>query len=199
MGMYGWNQIWKGHAGLDILGYLPVSKHFEACAALEVHSPKVFAATVTARPKFGLAVGEIFLDASAHYRQLGMYSIADFSLAASVGYRMDYVSVQVGITPHFTFDLDSGQSISEPLNMLYRLSVNVRPATSRWNAGAGVANYTDYEYERTWEPMYFFDGHYDVNDKLSVLARVDLKPAGAFHLAAQFWGVAVRAGVGYKF
>jgi len=28
---------------------------------------------------------------------------------------------------------------------------------------------------------------------------VDLKPAGAFHINAKFWGCAVRAGVKFKF
>ncbi|MDO5321106.1 MAG: hypothetical protein Q4F39_01800 [Bacteroidia bacterium] len=203
MGMYGWNETWQSHGGVDVTGYLPVSRHFEATAAMEVHGPKTFAVTATARPKFKLPVGELFIDGSVHYRALASYGISDFNLAASVGWRIDYVSVQLGVTSHFTHDLEKGtgrsEDISEPLNLLYRVSFNVRPATSRWNAGGGIANYTDFEYERTWEPMYFLDGHYDVNDRFSVLCRFDLKPAGAFHLTAGFWGASARAGVRYSF
>ena len=199
MGMYGWNETWRNHFGADITGFIPLSRNFEADAAMEVHSPKTFSATVTARPKFPLGTGEIFIDASANYRLHGSYEIADLNLAASAGYRMEYVSAQVGIISHFTMDLEQRQNVTEPLNLLYRIAFNIRPSDSRWNAGGGVANYTPFEYERTWEPMYFLHGLYKVNGNISALLRCDLKPAGAFHLNAQFWGIAFRAGVDYKF
>lgn len=204
MGMYGWNETWHSHGGIDVVGYMPFSRHFEATAAAEIHNPSTFALTATARPKFPLAVGEIFIDGSLYYRAHASYGIADFTVAGSVGYRMDYVSVQVGATSHFTFDLNrkntgKSETIVEPLNLLYRVAFNVRPASSRWNAGGGIANYTDFEYERTWGPMYFLDGHFDVNDNLTVLARFDLKPTGVFHQVAEFWGAAFRAGVKYSF
>lgn len=204
MGMYGWNETWLSHGGIDVVGYLPFSRHFEATAALEVHSPGTFAVTATARPKFQLPVGEFFIDGSVHDRIHASYGISDFNIALSVGYRMDYVSIQVGAASHFIFDLGKkgdGKSgtIVEPLNLLYRVSFNVRPSSSRWNAGGGIANYTDFEYERTWGPMYFLDGHFDVNDRLSVLGRFDLKPTGVFHQVAEFWGAAFRAGVKYSF
>jgi len=199
MGMYGWNETWRSHGGVDVIGFLPVSRHFEANAAMEAHSPKTFAATLNARPKFHLPVGELFLEGTFHFRNLGSYGIADLDLAASLGYRMDYVSAQVGVISHFTLDTEKGRNISEPLNLLYRIAVNVRPYTSRWNIGAGAANFTDFEYERSWEPMYFLIGHYDINERMSVLARADLKPAGAFHLTAGFWGIAFRAGLKISF
>lgn len=203
-GAYVWNETWKSHGGIDAIGFFPINQHFEATASMEYLSPKVFSATVTARPKFPLPVGEIFLDGSVHYRQFFCYSTADFTLAASAGYRMDYVSAQFGLSNHTILDLErdknsASQNVSEPFNLLYRVSFNVRPATSRWNAGGGAANYTDFEYERTWEPMFFLNGHYDIDNHLTVLLRSDLKPAGAFHLNAQFWGIAVRAGVKYSF
>jgi len=199
LGMYGWNQTWRNHGGLDVIGYLPVSRHFEASASMELHSPNTFSITATASPKFKLPVGEIFIDGTIHYRQMCIWGTADLNLAASVGYRMDYVSAQIGFTPHFTLDLEQHRHITEPINMLYRLSVNVRPCSSRWNAGAGVANYTDFEYERTCEPMFFINGHFDINERFSIPARLDIKPAGAFHLTAQFWGISFRTGVKYTF
>lgn len=203
-GVYGWNDTWKSHGGIDAIGYFPINQHFEATASAEYLSPKVFATTVTARPKFPLPVGEIFLDGSVHYRQLSCYKTADFILAASVGYRMDYVSVQFGLASHTTLDLErdkgtASQNVSEPFNLLYRVAFHIRPATSRWNFGGGAANYTDFEYERTWEPMFFLDGLIGIDDHFSVLLRGDLKPAGAFHLNAQFWGIAFRAGIKYTF
>ena len=203
-GMYGWNETWQSHGGTDLKGEFPINPHFEACAAAEFITPGIFSVGATARPKFPLKTGELFLDGTLHFRNLAPYGIADFDIAASFGYRMDYVSVQAGIISHYTIDTErdnngTSENVSEPINLLYKVYFNVRPSTSRWNAGAGVANYTDYEYERTWEPMYFIHAHYDFDSRLSLLFRTDLKPAGAFHLNAQFWGVAVRAGIKYTF
>lgn len=204
MGMYGWNETWHNYGGVDIAAVLPAGGWFEAAVAAEVHNPKTYAVTATARPKINLKAGAIFLDCSAHYRAHASYGTADFNLAASAGYRMDYFSVQIGATSHFTYDLErknggKSENISEPLNLLYRASFNVRPASSRWNVGGGVANYTDYEYERTWVPMFFLDGRFDIDERLSVLCRFDLKSAGTFHGTAEFWGAAFRAGVRYSF
>lgn len=201
-GLYGWNDSWKHHGGFDISGFLPVSRHFEATAAAEYHNPGTFAVTATARPKFHLGKGDLFIDGSAHFRAHASYGIADFNIAVSAGYRMDYFSIQAGATTHFTFDLErkgKSDTIIEALNLLYKVRFNVRPATSRWNLGGGIANYTDYEYERTWVPMLFIDGHFNVSDSIALLWRFDFKPAGTFHQAAEFWGAAVRVGAKYSF
>ena len=68
MGLYGWNKTWQSHAGLDLTGCVRVGNHFDVIAAAEVHNPKTFAVTATARPYFQLGVGEVFFDGSTHYR-----------------------------------------------------------------------------------------------------------------------------------
>lgn len=204
MGIYGWNETWHNYGGLDIIGYLPFSNHVEATVAAEVHNPKTAAITATVRPKFHLGTGVIFIDGSIHYRTHISYGIADFNIAASMGYRMNYFCIQLGATSHLIFDLErkameKSGTVSEPLNLLYRVAFHVRPDKSGWNIGGGISNYTDFEYERTWLPMFFLDGHLDFNERLSVLCRADLKPAGTFHGTAEFWGASVRAGVKYTF
>lgn len=204
VGLYGWNETRKGYAGADIVGYMPFCKYFEATAAVEGSGPGIYSLSATARPKYQLPVGELFADGSAHYRNLAVYGISELNLALSAGYRMDYVSVQLGVVSHFSYDNErSIQSdrtkVVEPLNLLYRLAFNIRPVTSRWNAGAGVANYTDFEYGRSFSPLYFLHGHYDINDNISVQLKGDLKPSGVFHMSAQFWGISFRAGVRYSF
>ena len=207
MGVYGWNETWKSHGGVDVIGYFPINSHFEATASAECLSAGAFSTTLVARPKFILPVGEIFLDGSLHYRHFSRYRTADFDIAASAGYRMDYVSAQFGLISHTSLDYEyssevsssGSRNVSEPFNLLYRVAFNVRPASSVWNAGCGVANFTDFEYERTWEPMFFLHGSYNVSNRLSVLFRGDLKPSGAFHLNAHFWGIAARAGIKYTF
>lgn len=199
-GMYGWNETWKSHGGLDVLGYLPFSNNFEMSPSVEFHNPGVFAATVVATPKIPLKTGELFFDCAAHYRNLSSFRVADFNAACSFGYRMDYVSVQLGVMTHLSVDTEhTSGNVVEPVNLLYRLAFNVRPFSSRWNLGAGAANFTEFEYERPWQAIFFLNGHYDINDNISLLFRGDLKPAGLFHITTQFWGMAARIGVKLRF
>lgn len=204
MGMYGWNETWKGYGGVDVMGYMPFHKYFEATAAAEVHSPAVVSFSATARPKYQLSVGELFADGSFYYRHLSSYDVADIDFAVSAGYRMDYVSAQLGVVSHVTCDLEhsggsGSDSVRDPVSLLYRFAFNVRPASSCWNAGAGVANYTDFEYENTLGPLFFLHGRYDIGDRISVILRGELKPAGVFHMNAQFWGISFRLGASYSF
>ena len=204
MGMYGWNETWKGYGGADVVGFMPFHRFFEATAVAELHSPGISAFTATARPKYQLPVGELFADGSFHFRHLAPYGVSDLNLAVSAGYRMDYVSVQFGVVSHLMIDNERVENLSpgrvkEPANFLYRVAFNVRPSSCRWNAGAGVADYTDFEYEHSCAPIYFIHGHYDLDDNFSVLLRGDLKPSGVIHMNAQFWGISFRAGVEYKF
>lgn len=203
LGMYGYNHTWKSYGGFDLKGHIPVNRHFEMDAAFEYNSGSVCALTAVARPMFQLPVGEMFLDGALHCRFfVSPYDLAWFSMAASVGYRMDYVSAQLGIISNSIIDLAPGSAdkvVAEPFNLLYRLAVNVRPYTSCWNISLGIADYTDYEYERTWEPMLFVHGHYTFLDHFSALLDVDFKSAGAFHLNNHFWGIGVRTGFRYIF
>lgn len=205
LGMYGYNHTWSHYGGFDLKGHIPISRYFEADAAFEYNSGGVCALTAVARPMFPLPVGELFLDGAIHSRFfLSPYDMAWLTMAASIGYRMDYVSFQFGIMNNSLIDISKGASgatdiVAEPVNFLYRIAVNVRPYRSIWNITLGAANYTDYEYERTWESILFIHSHYTFRNHYSALLDVDFKPSGAFHLNAQFWGVMVRAGFKYYF
>lgn len=200
---YGYNTSWKNYGGLDVRGFLPLAKHFEMIANAEILTSGVFSASVTARPKFKLPVGEIFIDGTVNARSLFKYSTAELVLAASAGYRMDYISVQAGLFYRGIFDTgksSGGSYVGEkPVNAVYRVAFNVRPISSRWNVGGGITNFDEYEYERMWQPMFFIDGHYDLNDRLTVLSCIKVKQAGMFHQIVSFYGIDVKCGVSYRF
>jgi len=203
-GLYGYNETYSHTGGFDLVGFMPIHKYFELDAALEYQSPQTCAVSAFARPKFPLPVGELFLDGAINFRYYGDASMGIFTTSASFGYRMDYVSVQIGISSRLLIDMlrqsgsDSG-NVSEPVNMTYRIAFNVRPSTSLWNIGFGMSNYTLYEFERAWQCIFFLSGHYDFMPHLTALLEADLKPTGIFHMNARFWGVNVRAGIKYSF
>ena len=203
-GIYGYNTTDSGYGGMSVSAFLPLTGAFKAGASLECVSAGRMAATVTLTPVFPLPAGELFVDGTAHFRWLYSDRASEFVSAASLGYRMDWFSVQFGMFSRTFIDMDrkqhgNGNFVSEPFNLLYRLSFNVRPSTSRWNAGGGVSNYTLYEFERMWQPYIFVGGLYRISDSLSVNAEVTVKPTGMFHLVASFYGIRSSVGLSYAF
>lgn len=203
-GIYGYNRTFSGYAGLSISGFQPVNGGFEAEEYVEVAGPGVFSFSATARPKFALPVGEIFLDGTAFYRSLSSYRSAEFIAAGSVGYRMNYVSAQFGMFSRTMMDMDrkahgNENFVSEPFNLLYRVSFQLRPSSSVWNVGGGFSDYSEYEYERMWQPLFFVNGCYRLNEHLRLNAEVSVKPTGMFHLVASFYGVRSSVGLSYIF
>ncbi len=200
---YGYNTSWKNYGGFDVRGFFPMAEHFEMTANAEILTAGVFSSSITARPKFKLPVGEIFIDGTANFRNLYKFDASELVFAASAGYRMNYVSVQAGLSCKGMFGaggMAENSSIWEtPLNLVYRVAFRVRPLECRWNVGGGISNYDEYEYERMWQPMFFINGHYDLNDKFSLLACVRIKPTGTFQQIASFYGIDTRMGVSYKF
>lgn len=203
LGVFDHSRTFANQGGFDLAGHMPFSPYVEADAGFEFLGPKTVAGTLVARPKLPLKTGELFLEAAVHMRAFNTSSIGTFAIAGSFGYRMDYVSVQAGIERTSILDLarKSGepQSSVNELNFIFKLAFNVRPATSPWNILLGASNFTLYQYERLYYPIFFLGGHYDFTGNLTALAQVDLKPSGIFNLSAHFNELAIRAGITYRF
>ena len=204
LGVYDHSRTFANQGGFDIAGHMPFHTFVEADAGFEFLGPNIMAGTLVARPKLPLKVGELFLDAAVHLRAFNSFGIGTFVMAASFGYRMDFVSVQLGIHRMEILDFqkkpgDAGSDISEPLNPVYRLAFNVRPAESPWNVSLGAGNFTLYQYERLYYPIFFLGGHYDFANRVTVCAEADFKPSGIFNYNTHFNGLSVRVGLTYRF
>lgn len=219
LGEYGYNITWEHYGGGEVRANLPLNDYFELDLAVEGLSSRVYTGSFTARPKFPLSTGELFLDGTILYKSVQRNRINDYVTAASFGYRMDYVSVQLGIFTRIFGDMDADfHSLStysvDPFNVLYRIQVNTRPEKCPWNIYFGVSDYTELEYERHYQPLFWMGAHYDLpfynvfsrSDNLRgnirnlrVLAEVYCKPTGMFHLDAQFYGIQAKLGLCMRF
>lgn len=205
LGVGGYNSTWNAFGGLALRGEFPVNAHFTALADAELVSSGVATLRVAARPSFALGPGQLFLDTSVFGRFLGSgspSSTAEFVTAISAGYKLRYLDAQLGFFSRTMCDLgpDPGLDfVGEPFNLLYRLSFNIMAPDSPWNVGGGVSNFTPYEYERMWQPLFFVNGHYRVSDRLDAVGTLYIKPTGIFHQVASLYGVTLRAGITYSF
>ena len=201
---YGHNLTYGSHANFDIDAYLPINKHFDMQASVRTSTANFYTAGVQLRPKFVLPVGELYLEDRLMMRWVNRDSFRDFVHAFSVGYKMQYVNVQVGmanriITPLPYTKRSEDEMILEPFDAVYRVEAFVRPQTSSWNISLCLSNMDNYQVERMWQPMFYLGGWYDVNEHWRIRLSGKMKLAGMFHLNAHYYGAELRAGAEYRF
>ena len=193
---YSYNRTWGHHANFDIQSLIPINPHFEMEAKLQFSTANVYTGSLQLRPKFELPVGEMFIETDILYRAVVRNRLGDITAALGVGYRMDYVSVTLGL---FCRVLDDETFVVEPFNLLYRLEVFCRPQNNPWNLSFMFSNVDDYQMERMWQPLFSIGAWYDVTDHWRLNFGVQCKPTGMFHLNATFYGATFRTGFSYRF
>lgn len=204
MAEYSYNTTWGHHANFDVQALMPFNPHFEMEAKLQFSTANVHTMALQFRPKFELPVGEMFLETDVLYRAVARNRIHDFTAALGVGYRMDHVSVTLGVFSRVMDDWDrdwhSNETfVVEPFNLLYRIEVFCRPQNNPWNLSFMFSNVDDYQLERMWQPLFSLGAWYDVNNHWRLNFAAQCKPTGMFHLDASFYGATLRAGFSYRF
>lgn len=201
---YAHNLTYGSYANFDVDAYMPVAQHFEMQSNVRLSTANTYAIGVQLRPKFTLPIGEMYLEDRLLMNIIKRYEYSDFVQSLSVGYRMQYVDVQVGMStrviipmPYEYFTGD--ELICEPFDLIYRVEAFVRPKTSPWNISLCVANLDNYQVERMWQPMFYLGGWYDINEHWRVILSGKMKLAGMFHLNAHYYGAELRAGAEYQF
>ena len=160
---YGHNLTYGSYANFDIDAYLPINPHFDMQASIRTSTANFHTLGVQLRPKFILPVGELYLEDRVMARWVSRDDFNDFVHALSLGYKMQYVNVQVGMSTRiiipqpYTYRSED-EMILEPFNVIYRVEAFVRPRTSPWNISLCVANIDNYQVERVWQPMFYLCG-----------------------------------------
>ena len=201
---YGHNLTYGLMANFDIDAYLPINKHFDMQANIRTSTANVHTMGVQLRPKFALPVGELYVEDRLMMRWVSRDQFNDLVHALSVGYMMQYVNVQVGMSNRIIMPLpyilhSQDEMILEPFDAVYRVEAFVRPQSSPWNISLCVSNMDNYQVERMWQPMFYLGGWYDVNEHWRVRMSGKMKLAGMFHLNAHYYGAELRAGAEYRF
>lgn len=201
---YSYNKTWGHHANFDIQSLMPINPHFEMEARLQFSTANVHSGALQLRPKFELPVGELFLETDIYYRAFARNRIGDITAALGVGYRMDYVSITLGVFSRVIDDWNRSwytddNFVVEPFNLLYRIEVFCRPQNNNWNLSFMFSNIDDYQMERMWQPLFGIGAWYDINEHWRLNFMAQCKPTGMFHLDATFYGATGRVGFTYRF
>lgn len=201
---YSYNRTWGHHGNFDIQALMPINSHFEMEAKVQLSTANVYTGALYLRPKFELPVGELFVETDLMYRAVARNRMGDITAALGVGYRMDYVSVTLGVFGRVMDDWNrswhsTDSYVVEPFNLLYRLEVFCRPQANPWNLSFVFSNVDDKHMERMWQPLFMVNAYYDIADHWRLQFGAQCKPTGMFHLDATFYGATFRTGFTYKF
>ena len=201
---YGHNLTYGSFSIFDVDAYMPINQYFEAEANVRTSTANVHTIGLQMRPKFALPVGELFLEDRLMANFIARDQLNEFIHAISLGYRMQYVSAQLGlfsrvmIPQPYNRNSDNAR-ISEPFMLLYRVEAFVRPESSCWNLAIAISNVDDHMMERPWNPALYLRGWYDVNEHWRLHLAGKYKNAGMFHMNAHYYASEVKLGAEYRF
>lgn len=203
-GAYGYNYAWGHYGNLDLAVRSRINPNFELDAAAEASIANVYTLSFNARPVFPVPVGELYLDTRLLYKAVVRDRMHDAAASFGLGYRMDYVDLQIGMYSRLMADFNRDwhseeELLVEPLGIIYSIEVFVRPQSSRWNLSFRFTDFDEYQIERLWQPLFMIGASFNPTERLSILAQAQCKPTGMFHLNASFYGAIGRVGIAYKF
>ena len=91
-----------------------------------------------------------------------------------------------------------GESIKEPFNLYYELLINLLTMVEAWDLQLAITNSEIFELERHYQPTFLAQCRYDLNERLGLSMGIGCKPAGMFHLSADYYQSFLNLGVCYK-
>jgi opacity protein-like surface antigen len=201
---YGHNLTYGSFANFDIDVYMPINPYFEMQANVRTSTANFYTIGVQLRPKFALQKGELYIEDRLMARFIARDQVDELLHAISIGYRMQYIDVQLGVINRVIMPLPYERNtldkyIVEPFQLLYRVEGFVRPLTSPWNIAIAISNADNYMIERPWVPMLYLGGWYDIDEHWRIRLSGKYKNAGMFHMDAHYYAAEVRVGAEYRF
>lgn len=200
----GYNPTWGSYGGVDLRAQMAVDRHLDVYAGFEGLTAGSISTGISVRPKIQFAVGTLYFDAGVLYKHLGGDGIFDFVSRGSLGWQMKHFDVQLGMFNRTMGSIERDihtdeEMIGEPFNVLYRLQYNLKGNDNPWDLWCGMSDFTAFEFERHWSPIFYLGGRRTLGDDLQLFGQTEIKPTGMFHLNACFYGIVFRVGAFYSF
>lgn len=138
--------------------------------------------------------GVVSAEALLTYRHLA--SVNSFAAGAGASISGKLVGFKLGYYYHMYGH--GGESIKEPFNLYYELLINLLPMVEAWDLQLAITNSEIFELERHYQPTFIAQCRYDLNERLGFSMGIGCKPAGMFHLSADYYQSFLNLGVCYK-
>ena len=203
-GGYAYNNTYEHYGHFSIDAFLPITHSFYVEVNMRTSTASVHDFALHLHPKIILPVGELFLATRIQYNLFARNEFHSLSTSFCVGYRMDYVSAEIGYGSRVSAFIDLSKhtaenGISEPHNLVYQVEVFARPPQAKWNISTYVTNVTEYQMERMFTPIFGLRTTADIKEHWRIIFEGRCKPVGISNLVASFYGVEGIIGLKYRF
>ena len=125
-----------------------------------------------------------------------MTSVNNFAAGAGIGLDGKWVDVKLGY--YYRLFGNRRDTIEEPFNICYELCVNLLPMKEDWELDLLITNSETFELERHYQPSFIAQCSYYPLQHLGFSAGIGCKPAGMFHLSADYYQSFLKLGVCYR-
>lgn len=200
-----YNETYGPSAGLDLLAGIPTGTGFDLEPALQLTSAGVHTAALQTRTLFhaGRPDNSIYLKNRIVFKDVARSGMYDACLGLSLGWESRHLDVEAGmfgrVMDSFSRDIHTlDAALCEPFNLIYSIKGFLRAPESPWNAWACISNADIFQLERMWQPIISAGGLVMLTDRITLRLDAVCKPAGMFHLNAEFYSMSARAGVSIR-
>lgn len=198
-GVGGYNMTWGGYGGAEVRASVDINNIVEIGLRMESLSSNVHTPALTVRPRINFKAGALYFEADMVNRLSAGSRINDLAVMIGVGWKMKHFDACLGTSVRVMNQLTFGDKVVEPFNVAYRVQFNVMGDAGSWDVFGGLSNISPYKIERQETAYFYLGGRYDINDRLGLLAQVDIQPVAIFHLTTSFYGAYARVGLKYRF
>ena len=149
-----------------------------------------------ARPAFikNYRWGRISAEVLFAYRNLT--SVNSFAAGAGAEISGNWLAAKLGYYYHLYGH--KGESLKEPFNIYYELRANLLPMLETWDLLLIITNNERFELERHYQPTFIAQCSYDLKEYLGLTMGIGYKPAGMFHISADYYQSFINLGICYR-
>ena len=206
---YGYNYTYENYGAVQAYLKFPLKTYFSADCGIKAVTANIYALTAVLRTTFPTKRdGEWQLENIYLYRAVVRNQLSDFSAGLRGGYLRNHFEADFGFYVRFIGDLKPDEMLTqkryivEMFNLMYNVEGRLKKDDARWNIGLRISNYDDFQIERAMSPIFALKARFSPNkenQKFYLWAEIALKPAGALHLASNFYDFSSRVGICYSF
>ena len=180
--------------GAEAAAFYDISPSWELMGALRYSSYSKVAADI--RPAFthDFKFGGLRVEAIAQYSR--MASINDICAGVTAGLHTKWVWFSAGYC--YRMFCSEGDTLHEPVNLLYELGFSFLPDVDRWDLRFIISNSRMARVERAFQPSYILECEYSPTDNLGIILSADAMRAGIFNIASVHYQSLLSIGVRYR-
>ena len=181
-------------AALSLDACHSMEKYFSVEGGFQYNSLKGFVAEARPACFYDFSAGRLSVEALLHYSPYS--GIHNYALGGGVSFDSRYISATLGY--YYRAFATDGNTLSEPFNIYYGLTVNCLPTVSKWDLKFSLSNSRIFELERHYQPSLFVDAWWYPADKYGITLGVCYKPAGMFNLSSDYYQLYANIGGCYR-